>query len=68
MGESPEPLERLDLRRLGVRKRMVEGRAVERHSLDTSEQHTRREPDMLHEPETAHMKDGVCVCGGGVSG
>lgn len=58
MGESPELLERVDLRRLGVRKRMVEGRAVERHSLDTSEQHTRREP------ETAHMKDSVCVWGG----
>lgn len=65
MGESPELLERVDLRRLGVRKRLVEGRAVERHSLDTSEQHTRHEPDMLHEPETAHMKDSVCVAGGG---
>lgn len=36
-----------------MRKRMVEGRAVERHSRDTREQHT------LHEPETAHMKDSV---------
>ena len=36
-----------------MKKRMVEGRAVERHSRDTRAQYT------LHEPETAHMKDSV---------